>query len=53
MLKRDVSTTDSAELREIVAALALTSLCGLGTGLAEFAESVFRYYNNELNACLA
>jgi NADH:ubiquinone oxidoreductase subunit F (NADH-binding) len=53
MLTQDVSTTDSAELQEIVAALALTSLCGLGTGLAEFAESVFRYYNNELNACLA
>lgn len=36
---------------EIISALRHTSLCGLGTGLAEFAESVARYYANELAQC--
>ena len=39
------------EWREITAALKLASLCGLGVGLAEFAESVVRYYAQELRPC--
>jgi NADH:ubiquinone oxidoreductase subunit F (NADH-binding) len=38
---------------DLVAALALSSLCGHGSGLAEFAESVARYYPEELASCLA
>jgi formate dehydrogenase iron-sulfur subunit len=42
-----------AELDEVTTALALTSLCGLGSGLAEFARSVLRYYLEELGSCFA
>jgi len=35
-----------------ISALKLASLCGLGTGLAEFAESVLRHYGKELELCL-
>jgi len=38
---------------DLVTALALSSLCGHGSGLAEFAESVARYYPEELASCLA
>jgi NADH:ubiquinone oxidoreductase subunit F (NADH-binding) len=38
--------------QEIVPALKLASLCGLGTGLAEFAESIERHFPEELQACL-
>ncbi len=41
------------EHEEIIAALAATSLCGLGTGLAEFARSAALYYAEELRACFA
>jgi NADH:ubiquinone oxidoreductase subunit F (NADH-binding) len=41
------------EWDELVNALKLASLCGLGTGLAEFAESIERHYAEELVACLA
>jgi formate dehydrogenase iron-sulfur subunit len=37
---------------DIVDALAATSLCGHGTGLAEFAASVLAHYREELAACL-
>ena len=37
--------------REIVDALHLTSLCGFGTGLAEFAQSIERHYGKELASC--
>jgi NADH:ubiquinone oxidoreductase subunit F (NADH-binding) len=37
---------------EVVAALSLASLCGHGSGLAEFAESVARHYPEELASCL-
>jgi formate dehydrogenase iron-sulfur subunit len=40
-----------AEMRETVDALKATSLCGHGTGLAEFAASVMRYYPQELQPC--
>jgi NADH:ubiquinone oxidoreductase subunit F (NADH-binding) len=47
------SSPDEAEWRQIVAALKLASLCGLGTGLAEFAESILRHYAPELQPCFA
>jgi NADH:ubiquinone oxidoreductase subunit F (NADH-binding) len=40
-----------AQFLEIVEALRLTSLCGFGTGLAEFASSILRYYSEELRTC--
>ena len=36
------------EFRSLVGNLKLASFCGHGTGLAEFAESVLRYYEKEL-----
>jgi len=36
---------------DIVAALRQASLCGFGTGLAEFAESALRHYGEELQTC--
>ncbi len=42
---------EQREWTEIVAALKLASLCGLGTGLAEFAESILRYYPAEVAQC--
>jgi NADH:ubiquinone oxidoreductase subunit F (NADH-binding) len=41
------------EWRRIVAALAESSFCAMGTGLAEFAASVERYYGKELEAWFA
>lgn len=41
------------EFEDIVAALRSTSLCAMGTGLADFAESVLRYYREELETCLS
>lgn len=38
---------------DVVEALRLTSLCGHGTGLGEFARSVLRYYQEEVEACFA
>ncbi|MEY3896741.1 MAG: hypothetical protein RLZZ214_2261 [Verrucomicrobiota bacterium] len=45
------SKTDEAQWREVVSALRCTSLCGHGTGLAAFAESVLRYYGEEVAPC--
>ncbi|MBI2816707.1 MAG: NADH-quinone oxidoreductase subunit D [Acidobacteria bacterium] len=42
---------EDAEWREIVRAMSLTSFCGMGTGLAEFAQSAIRYYAEELALC--
>jgi NADH:ubiquinone oxidoreductase subunit F (NADH-binding) len=42
---------EPSEWNDIVAALRLASLCGLGTGLAEFAESILRHYSAELRPC--
>ena len=42
-----------AEWSEIVSALKLASLCGMGTGLAEFGESIQRHYGEELASCFA
>ncbi len=40
-----------AEFEQIVTALKWTSLCGHGGGLGEFAESVLRYYRDDLAPC--
>lgn len=42
---------DQADWRELLTALKWTSLCGHGTGLAEFGESVVRHYGKELDSC--
>jgi len=42
---------DEKECERIISALKLTSLCGMGTGLAEFAESALRHYGKELELC--
>ena len=42
---------DFQECRDLVAALRLASLCGHGTGLARFAESILRYYPAEIETC--
>jgi formate dehydrogenase iron-sulfur subunit len=47
----NTSIKEKTEVDEILSALAMTSLCGLGTGLAEFAESALRYYEKELKPC--
>lgn len=44
------SIHEKDELDEIASALVSTSLCGLGTGLGEFARSITRYYSRELEA---
>ena len=54
---RGVMTSGSAardqdtEWRDLIEALKWTSLCGHGTGLADFAASVLRYYGKELEPC--
>jgi NADH:ubiquinone oxidoreductase subunit F (NADH-binding) len=50
---RPPSSATRAEWNDVVAALKLSSLCGLGSGLAEFAESVEKYYAEELWPCCA
>ena len=42
---------EQVEWKDIVAALKLTSLCGLGTGLADFAESILRHFPAEVQPC--
>jgi formate dehydrogenase iron-sulfur subunit len=39
------------ECRELVTALKLSSLCGHGTGLARFAESILKHYPAEIDPC--
>jgi formate dehydrogenase iron-sulfur subunit len=38
---------------ELIGTLGMTSLCGHGTGLAEFGASIARHYGSELAACFA
>jgi formate dehydrogenase iron-sulfur subunit len=45
------TAADLQECRELVTALKLASLCGHGTGLARFAESILRYYSREIEPC--
>ena len=42
---------DFTEFEQLVRALKWTSLCGHGGGLGEFAESILRYYRDELAPC--
>jgi formate dehydrogenase iron-sulfur subunit len=42
---------DGQRWRALVEALAATSLCGHGRGLAEFAQSIARHYPEELASC--
>jgi formate dehydrogenase iron-sulfur subunit len=44
---------DDDEWQELIGTLAATSLCGHGSGLAEFAVSIVRHYPTELRACFA
>jgi formate dehydrogenase iron-sulfur subunit len=39
------------EWSQIVRALQLGSLCGFGSGLAEFAASIDRHFGEELASC--
>jgi NADH:ubiquinone oxidoreductase subunit F (NADH-binding) len=45
------SAENFAEFEQLVTALRWTSLCGHGGGLGEFAESVLRYYRDDLTSC--
>jgi formate dehydrogenase iron-sulfur subunit len=47
----DATKADLQEARELVVALKLASLCGHGTGLARFAESILNYYPTEIEPC--
>jgi formate dehydrogenase iron-sulfur subunit len=47
------SMADEDEWKELIPTLAATSLCGHGSGLAEFAASIVRHYPTELRACFA
>lgn len=47
------SIRERAACESIISCLAQTSLCGLGTGLAEFASSVLRHYKEEIDRCFA
>jgi NADH:ubiquinone oxidoreductase subunit F (NADH-binding) len=53
LAKGQASHTERQECDEIVAALAQSSLCGLGTGLAEFAQSAAAHYQEEYSRCFA
>ncbi|MBE7557764.1 NADH-quinone oxidoreductase subunit D [bacterium] len=44
---------DRGQWKSIVEALAQTSLCGLGVGLSELANSVNRYFQKEFSPCLS
>ncbi len=47
----DATKGDLQECRDLVTAMKLTSLCGHGTGLARFAESILRHYPKEIEPC--
>jgi NADH:ubiquinone oxidoreductase subunit F (NADH-binding) len=47
------SIHQKADCEAIISCLAQTSLCGLGTGLAEFASSVLRHYKEDIERCFA
>lgn len=48
---RRLADVDRNDWRATVRALAATSLCGHGSGLAEFATSVMTHYPEELESC--
>lgn len=47
------TSAEEQEFESIVKALADTSVCGLGTGLADFARSALRHYAEEWTPCCA
>jgi NADH:ubiquinone oxidoreductase subunit F (NADH-binding) len=47
------SIQEKADCEAIISCLARTSLCGLGTGLAEFASSILRHYREDIDRCFA
>jgi formate dehydrogenase iron-sulfur subunit len=47
-----IPTATFSEFDRLVTALKRTSLCGHGGGLGEFAESILRYYRDDLAPCL-
>ncbi|MBI5759159.1 MAG: SLBB domain-containing protein [Planctomycetales bacterium] len=53
LTKTPVSTDDKSWMTEIVSALHATSLCGLGTGLADFALSALKYYRDDVDSFLS
>jgi NADH:ubiquinone oxidoreductase subunit F (NADH-binding) len=48
-----IPARERKECVEIVSALEMASLCGLGTGLAQFAQSALRHYAEELEPCFS
>ena len=46
-----VPAENLSEFEQLVTALRWTSLCGHGGGLGEFAESILRYYRDDLASC--
>jgi formate dehydrogenase iron-sulfur subunit len=52
VLASELSEATVREWRATVAALAATSLCGHGGGLAAFAESVITHFGDEVDRCL-
>lgn len=46
-----VNYWDEKDCEKIISALKWTSLCGLGVGLGEFAESALLHYGKELEPC--
>jgi formate dehydrogenase iron-sulfur subunit len=51
-LETELWETAEHEWRATVTALAESSLCGHGTGLAAFARSVMAHYGDEVEQCL-
>lgn len=47
----EAPAADFSEFEQLVTALKWTSLCGHGGGLGEFAESILRYYRDDLAPC--
>lgn len=47
---RSASIADFSQFEQLVTALKWTSLCGHGGGLGEFAESILRYYRDDLTS---
>lgn len=48
-----LDTAETAEVRALLDALIQTSLCGHGSGLAVFANSMFAKFGEELSSCFA
>lgn len=51
ILKTGKTNEPRSECDDIISAMAETSLCGLGTGLAEFAVSAMKHYPEEIIKC--